>query len=52
MNLFIFLWLVATLISSQTRIKIFLYVLLQDIEFSMDPTIEIEKKIKCVSFRS
>lgn len=30
------------------RIKIFLYVLLRDIEFSMDPTIEIEKKIKCV----
>ena len=28
------------------RIKIFLYVLLRDIEFSLDPGIEIEKRVK------
>lgn len=28
------------------RIKIFLYVLLMDLEFSIDPSIEIEKKVK------
>ena len=30
------------------RIKIFLYVLLHDIDFSIDPTVEIEKKVKYV----
>lgn len=30
------------------RIKIFLYVLVRDLEFSIDPSIEIEKKVKCV----
>ena len=31
------------------RIKVFLFVLLRDIEFSNDPAVEIEKKVKCVS---
>ena len=30
------------------RIKIFLFVLLRDMEFSYDPAVEIEKKVKCV----
>ena len=33
---------------SQRRIKIFLFVLLRDIEVSIDPNIEIEKKVKWV----
>lgn len=32
-----------------SRIKIFLYVLLRDMEFSIDPGIEIEKRVKWVS---
>ncbi|CAL1713461.1 unnamed protein product [Somion occarium] len=32
------------------EIKIFLYVLLRDIEFSLDEEVEIEKKVKCVVF--
>lgn len=31
------------------RIKIFLYVLLMELEFSIDPSIEVEKKVKYVS---
>ena len=30
------------------RIKVFLYVLVRDLEFSIDPAVEIEKKVKCV----
>lgn len=30
------------------RIKIFLYVLLMELEFSIDPSIEVEKKVKYV----
>lgn len=33
---------------SSLRIKVFLYVLLRDIEFSVDPGLVIEKKVKCV----
>lgn len=33
------------------RVKIFLYVLLRDIEFLIDPNIEIEKKVKYVRSR-
>lgn len=34
--------------SSRLRIKTFLYVLVRDLEFSIDPAVEIEKKVKCV----
>lgn len=35
-------------LTSVCRIKIFLFVFIRDIEFSIDPSIEIEKKVKCV----
>ena len=34
------------------RIKVFLFVLVRDLEFSIDPTLEIEKKVKCVLLSS
>ncbi len=30
------------------RIKVFLFVLVRDLEFAIDPTLEIEKKVKYV----
>lgn len=41
-------WMLTRMRSSRLRIKTFLYVLVRDLEFSIDPAVEIEKKVKCV----